>query len=186
MKKIKFLLIPVLSILIAGLITGFSISEKSKSAAVAKFGEMYGPIWQMAMDHTLEVAEAMPEEKYDFKPTAVSKTFGEQMVHIAHSSVGISKFMLLGEQGRSPEPKASEMSKAEIINLLKENMGMVKDIIKSMSEEDMMAMTKTFGGNEIPKSQAIIFIHDHLTNHRAKANLYIRMNDMDPPSYKYY
>jgi hypothetical protein len=32
----------------------------------------------------------------------------------------------------------------------------------------------------MPKSQAVIFIQDHLTNHRAKANLYIRMNHIDP------
>ena len=46
------------------------------------FTKMYLPIWEEAMEHCLAVADAMPDSLYGYKPTEISKTFAEQMVHI--------------------------------------------------------------------------------------------------------
>ena len=50
-----------------------------------EFTRMYLPVWEEARNHCLEVAKSMPEEKYTSKPTELSKTFAEQMVHIAYT-----------------------------------------------------------------------------------------------------
>jgi hypothetical protein len=39
--------------------------------------------WKISKQFTLEVADAMPAESYDFKPNPEEMTFGEQLVHIA-------------------------------------------------------------------------------------------------------
>ena len=39
------------------------------------FTRMYLPVWHEAREHCLDVAKAMPEELYTYKPTEVSKTF---------------------------------------------------------------------------------------------------------------
>jgi hypothetical protein len=31
----------------------------------------------------MKIAEAMPEEKFDYKPTAAQRTYGEQIMHVA-------------------------------------------------------------------------------------------------------
>ena len=170
--------------LLAVIITaGFIIKPET---AVKPFAEGYLPIWKNAITSTLQVAEAMPADKYDYKPTEESKTFASQMIHIGYSSKVMTQMFLKGEKVEFNEPDASNMSKEEIIAFLEENLGQVAEIIQSMPAEAWEEEVKTFGGNMMPKSQAMIFIQDHLTNHRAKANLYIRMNDIKPPSYMYF
>jgi hypothetical protein len=62
-----------------------SIFLLTSSFAQSYFQKEYHAVWQRAVGYTLEVAEAMPEEKYDFKPAEESMTFREQMVHIAQN-----------------------------------------------------------------------------------------------------
>ena len=37
--------------------------------------------------------------------------------------------------------------------------------------------------NEVSRAFALFYVQDHLANHRAKANLYVRMNGIEPPTY---
>src|ERR1700676_401898 len=43
--------------------------------------------WQISEQFTLDVANAMPADFYDFKPNPEEMTFGEQMIHIAGANV---------------------------------------------------------------------------------------------------
>jgi hypothetical protein len=42
--------------------------------------------WQISKQFTIDVANAMPSEFYDFKPNPEEMSFGEQMLHIALSN----------------------------------------------------------------------------------------------------
>ena len=77
------------------------------------FTKMYLPVWLEARDHCLDVARAMPEELYTYKPTEVSKTFGEQMVHIAHTVELLTQRYVQGMEVTPNTPDASKMTKAE-------------------------------------------------------------------------
>ena len=61
----------------------FSLVAYTQTQVLPKtdFAKMYLPVWLEAKEHCLAVANAMPEELYSYKPTEVSKTFAEQMVH---------------------------------------------------------------------------------------------------------
>src|SRR6187399_526651 len=58
------------------------------------------------------LANAMPEDKYGFKPTPAQRSFGEHVLHIAQINVMLTK--ALG--GKTPEPAINmkATSKAEI------------------------------------------------------------------------
>ena len=157
-----------------------------KKHTQAEFIKMYAPIWQEATAQVIEIGEAMPEDKFSYKPTEESKTFAEQLVHIANSSYVLSQLMLKGQKVDMNEPDANKMTKAEILAFIKEKMDDAALVMASVSESELKEMVKTFAGNEMPKQQAIIWIHDHVTNHKAKANLYVRMNEIEPPAYRYY
>ena len=92
----------------------------------------------------------------------------------------------MGEKKKFEEPSVEGMSKADLIKMIDESLSNVTKNIASLTEEQLNEEVTTFTGNKMPKSQMVIFIQDHLTNHRAKANLYIRMNDIKPPRYGYY
>ena len=47
---------------------------KDEKGAETEWAKMYLPIWENAKAQTLAIAEAMPEDKYNYKPTDSSKT----------------------------------------------------------------------------------------------------------------
>jgi uncharacterized damage-inducible protein DinB len=147
---------------------------------------MYLPVWEEAARHCLEVADAMPEEFYSYKPTEVSKTFAEQMVHIASATRLLTQRYVEGMEVKPNTPNASEMSKAEIIALLKTSFAYTKSVVQTIEQEQLDETCKMYhSGNVVSRAFALFYVQDHMANHRAKSNLYLRMNGIEPPEYKW-
>ncbi len=148
------------------------------------FTNMYLPVWLEARSHCLEVARSMPEELYTYKPTEVSKTFGEQMVHIAHTVELLTQRYVQGMEVKPNTPDASKMTKSEIIELLEEGFDYVTEVIYSIEQDQLDETCVMYhSGNTVSRAFAFFYVQDHMANHRAKANLYIRMNNIQPPEY---
>ncbi len=94
----------------------FTLTAQEKKEPKTDFTKMYLPVWIEARDHCMDVAKAMPEDKYGYKPTEVSKTFGEQMVHIAHTIPLLTQRYVQGMDVKPNTPDASKMSKQEILD----------------------------------------------------------------------
>lgn len=163
-------------------LTAFNFKEEEKTTS---FVSMTLPIWKTGKMHTLEVADAMPEEKYTYKPSEVSKTFAEQMVHIGYTLTYFSQAMIKGEEVKYEEPSAEGLSKAEVRAIVEKGYADMEAAIKALKEDDLKVELPFGPDTKMTRAQAIIFANDHCTNHRAKANLYIRMNNIEPPSYKF-
>lgn len=148
------------------------------------FTKMYLPVWLEARDHCLDVARAMPEELYSYKPTEVSKTFGEQMVHIAHTVELLTQRYVQGMEVTPNTPDASKMSKAEILDLLEKGFAYTTQVIYEIDQAQLDETCVMYhSGNTVSRAFALFYVQDHMANHRAKANLYIRLNGIQPPEY---
>jgi uncharacterized damage-inducible protein DinB len=148
------------------------------------FTRMYLPVWEEAREHCMEVAMAMPEELYTYKPTEISKTFAEQMVHIAYTIPLLTKRYVQGMDVEVVRPDASKMSKAEIIKLMEEGFNYTIEVIYTIEQDQLDETTVMYhSGNTVSRAFAFFYVQDHMANHRAKSNLYIRMNNIDPPEY---
>lgn len=145
---------------------------------------MYLPVWLEAREHCIDVAQAMPEELYSYKPTEVSKTFAEQMVHIAYTVELLTQRYVQGMDVKPNGPDASKMTKAEIIKLLEDGFDYVTKVINSVEQKQLDETTVMFHSrNTVSRAFAFFYVQDHMANHRAKANLYVRMNNIQPPEY---
>lgn len=182
----KYLSLAVAVTLVCGLaiISAFNSPEPEK-AEITEFVNSVMQMWGTSRMHTLEVLDAMPEDKFTYKPTDESKTFASQMVHIGYSLKYFSQGMIKGEKVAYAEPDVSTMSKADIRKLVEEGFDTYTAAIKELKPEDLSVEMPLGPDYKITRQQSIIFAHDHVTNHRAKANLYIRMNGIDPPTYKF-
>jgi uncharacterized damage-inducible protein DinB len=184
MKKHLSLVVAAVLVCSVAMFTAFD-SPKPEKAESTEFVNSVMQMWGTSRMHTLEVLDAMPEDKFSYKPTDVSKTFGSQMVHIGYTLKYFSQAMIKGEKVEYAEPDPSTMSKADIRKLVEEGFDMYTASIKELKPEDLSVEMPLGPEYKITRQQSIIFAHDHVTNHRAKANLYIRMNDIDPPTYKF-
>lgn len=151
---------------------------------ITDFGKMYLPVWLEAKRHCLDVANTMPESLYSYKPTEVSKTFAEQMVHIAYTVELLCKRYVQGMEVQPNTPDASKMSKAEIVDMLNKGFDYVTQVIYNIHQSQLDETCKMFhSGNTVSRALGLVYVQDHMANHRSKANLYIRMNNIQPPEY---
>jgi len=162
----------------------FITSGQSADIPRTPFTQMYLPVWEEARDHCLEIAKAMPEELYSYKPTEVSKTFGEQMVHIGYTIELLTKRYVQGMEVVPNTPDASKMTKEEVLELLESGFAYTTEVIYTIEKSQLDENCVMYhSGNTVSRAFAFFYVQDHLTNHRAKANLYLRMNGIDPPEY---
>lgn len=159
-------------------------SAQNGKAAKTAFGTMYLPVWSEAKAHCLEVAKAMPDSLYGFRPTPKSKSFAEQMVHIGYTIRLLTQRYVEGKKAVPNTPDASVMTKTEILGFLKNGFDYTAVVIGNISEGQLQETCVMYhSGNTVSRAFALFYVQDHLTNHRAKANLYLRMNAIEPPTY---
>lgn len=157
------------------------------AAPTHAFVEDHALVWDEAIKQIEEIAEAMPEDMYDYKPHDSVMTFAEQLMHIGNSSKVLANMFLKDIQpSDSPAMDANSMSKAEIKEAVKANLVEAGEIMKSMTDEQLQEEVKSFSGKSMTRQQGLLFVHDHLTNHKGQANLYVRVSGNEPAQYRYY
>ena len=176
MKRIGLLLI---YLSVCGL-----LSAQEARSPKTPFTKMYLPVWQEAREHCLEVARAMPDSLYAFKPTPVSKTFGEQMVHIGYTIELLTQRYVESKEVTPNTPDAASMTRAEIITLLEKGFDYTTEVIYTIDQSQLDETCVMYhSGNTVSRAFALFYVQDHMANHRAKANLYLRLCGIVPPEY---
>jgi len=154
--------------------TALSTPKYNKTPKTA-FTKMYLPVWEEAMEHCLAVANSMPDSLYQYKPTEVSKTFAAQMVHIATSTQLLTQRYVQGMKVKPVRLDASKMTKTEIIELMKERFAYTTNVIYTIEQKQLDELCIMYHSkNEVSRAFALFYVQDHLANHRAKSNLYVR------------
>ena len=154
-----------------------------------RFVENHIPIWEESIKQVIAIAKSMPEENYSYRPTDSVMTFAEQLVHIAIHSKEIASWNLNDKRldERKRESKMIAVSgKINVIEFVRYELNQVTKIFEGASDQKLVEMKTSFIGNEMTRQEGLIFVHDHLSNHKAKINLYLRLNNIIPPSYTYY
>ncbi|EIM78426.1 DinB family protein [Nitritalea halalkaliphila LW7] len=138
--------------------------------------------WDNGLAFTLETIDAMPDDLLDYKPHASAMSFKEQVAHSATSIVWIAKNTLDG-----PEPdfdtSATPANKAELKALVEASYAYGKNLVASLSPEDLETQVESFAGT-VTKRQLLALMDDHATHHRGAAIAYIRANGIEPPRYR--
>ncbi|MEQ8472783.1 MAG: DinB family protein [Marinoscillum sp.] len=168
------------------LVMALASQASDPTEAKSQFARDFLPVWQTSTDIAIQVAEAMPEELYNYKPNDSSMTFREQVIHMAFTTLYLSKVFVANENPEYKEPDMSASSKEEVVEYLKGNIEKATALISEMTEEASQEEVKVFSGKMMKRYIAVMFVQDHLANHRAKANLYIRINNIKPPEYGFF
>jgi uncharacterized damage-inducible protein DinB len=139
--------------------------------------------WQNSRDYLIEVAEAMPAEKYSFKPTERQMDFGNQLLHIRGNMLWLGNTYFTDKKFDRGSLSANiPQGKEAIIDALRESFDTVYAFAKACPEEKLSQEVSFFSG---PKSrfQILNLLQDHVTHHRGQLIVYLNLNDVEPPSY---
>jgi len=136
--------------------------------------------FQRAATEILDVAEAMPAEKYGYKPTPEVSSFADQLVHVA----GVIQRFVDSAKGIKTEPAHhGAMAKPEVIALLKKTLQSAQEMIAPLTDAQLLEPVKfPFGDRTVTRAtfwQGPLF---QVRNHYGQLVVYLRMNGIVPPT----
>ena len=135
-------------------------------------------------------AEAMPEDKYSFAPTAGEfkgvRTFGQQVKHVAAVNYLLGA-TILGEKppvelGGESGPD-SVKSKAEIVKFLKDSFAYFHKAVGTINTGNVLSPIKNpFGEGTTTRLGLATLNFGHCFDHYGQMAEYLRMNNIVPPA----
>jgi uncharacterized damage-inducible protein DinB len=127
------------------------------------------------------LAEAVPQDKYDWRPDEGVRSIGEVYLHAGGANYFLLSF-LGGKMpdGFTPDYEKSTMDKSEIIKNLKESFEYARNFISTLKSEDMdKEFELPFGKFSQRNILFIVLYHGH--EHLGQSIAYARMNGITPP-----
>lgn len=128
------------------------------------------------------LADAVPAEKYSWRPGEGVRSIGEVYAHIVAANYGIARAL-----GTQPPPgldfksiQAASTEKAKIKPLVKDSFAHFRRAILAISDADMDKPQKMFG-RETTVRGAFIMITGHFGEHLGQSIAYARLNGITPP-----
>jgi uncharacterized damage-inducible protein DinB len=175
MKKLSFIIV-------------FLVSQAVFAQTTSPFVNDALSKWKGMKSYTLAVAEAMPEEKYTYKPIADENTFAYQLVHMANNMYGISSKLIRNEalsldlKSFEAKVKENKLSKKEIIEHLSNAFDYTAQTFAQMTDKTLEEELDYWGGHST-KRKIVFLLNDHQTHHRGQLIVYLRLNGIKPPAY---
>jgi uncharacterized damage-inducible protein DinB len=128
------------------------------------------------------LAQAMPAEKYTWRPAEGVRSIGEVYNHIVAANYGIAR--ALGTPAPAGfDPKAimaNSADKAKTVQALKDSFAHFRQAVISVSDADLDKPLKMFGQQTTYRG-AFIMITGHTGEHLGQSIAYARMNGIVPP-----
>jgi uncharacterized damage-inducible protein DinB len=129
-----------------------------------------------------QLAEAIPAEKFTWRPAAGVRSVSEVLLHVAGANQGLPQFAGIkppaGFSGQGYE--ASTTDKAKVIAELKKSFEHVRAAASQMKDADADKAMKVFGMDMTGRSFSF-FMARHLGEHLGQMIAYARMNGVVPP-----
>jgi uncharacterized damage-inducible protein DinB len=138
----------------------------------------------------VSAADAMPEDKYSFAPTAGEfkgvRTFAQQVKHVAAVNYLIGASILTQkppiELGGENGPD-SITSKADIIKFLKDSYAYAHKAVNTVDEKNQVdPIPSPFGQGQTTRLGMSALVVAHGFDHYGQMVVYLRMNGIVPPA----
>ncbi|MEH0155080.1 DinB family protein [Limibacter armeniacum] len=163
-------------------ITMINVQAQEASAFHQSFAEK----WERSKAYTLAVAEAMPESDYDFRAAEGIMTFREELQHMAMNFVFLQAYVT-GEKECAISHVSEgfdHMSKAEVIEALNTSFDFVTTVWENTPESAMSDKVDFFAeGVNMNKEGIFHLMRNHVTHHRGRLTLMLRLKGIKPPRY---
>jgi uncharacterized damage-inducible protein DinB len=166
-----------------GVVGAFIIVAGLKPAAqsVSIQGEMLKD-WTGLKDAMDKIANAMPEDKFTFKPTPAQRDYGQQVLHIAQIN---ARFLsLVGSKATAPAVDAKATGKAATIKAMDDSFDYGAAILREQTDQTMVqaaAMPPGFLGPST-RARMFTFLIGHTWDIYGQMAVYLRLNGVVPPA----
>jgi uncharacterized damage-inducible protein DinB len=159
----------------------FAHDDAAAAGAPGVKGEILSWI-QDAEGKLLQLAEAMPEKTYEWRPDKGVRSVGEVFMHVAAANYGVPSFVGV----KPPEGfnfgtyEKSLSKKADIIEALKGSFAHMEASLRAASDADLDKPAEFFGMKSTVRG-AYLLLLSHAHEHLGQSIAYARSNKVTPP-----
>jgi len=133
-------------------------------------------------DKFLRLAEAIPAEKYSWRPSPDVRSVAEVFLHVSTANFNLYKLV-----GTPPPPgldikglEKSTSDKVKVIATMKDSFAHARKAITSMSDGDLEKSLDWFGGKNTERG-ILLFATRHTAEHLGQSIAYARFIGVVPP-----
>jgi uncharacterized damage-inducible protein DinB len=134
-----------------------------------------------AMDHLLQLAEAMPADKYGWRPGEGVRSFAEVLGHVAAGYyMGAASLGTAVPAGVDPSKLEAVSDKAAAIASLRASIDHFEAACAAVADADLDTPVELFG-MKLNKRRVMLLMQGHGHEHAGQAIAYARVNGVVPP-----
>ena len=166
------------------LLSAATVIAQSKSSNEEKIkGFRAEFLMQMAdvQKKIIDLAEAMPAEKYSWRPMEGVRSVSEVYVHIAGTNYLLPTFIgIKAPEGMERDAEKKITEKSKVIEFVKKSFEFIKEAVMKTPDADLNNPAKFFGQETTVRGvlfNAALHMHEHL----GQSIAYARTNKVVPP-----
>ncbi len=145
--------------------------------------------WQRMKQIMMGIADALPEEKFDYASTPEQRTFGEQILHVAGGNVMLMGFLGAEASGPSVDRRNTRTfgytvtSKADILQALSDSFDYGEAALREFDDESLLERVAgpPFLGKP-SRVRLVYFVIGHAWDIYGQMAVYLRLNGIVPPA----
>ena len=159
----------------------------SNTQEAAKLGPVTNPVSAAVKaqlprfsKNMVAAAEAMPAEKFNFKPTPEMNSFAHLVMHIAQSNNGLCSKI---SDAPAPEAKLADTDpKDKLVAGLKASFDYCASALEKVDDSKLGDQMMLFGNRPFSRAAVLIILSDDWYDHYGAQATYLRLNGILPPT----
>ena len=171
----------VLTIVVSGLMVGTAGAQALSDGLLQD--------WQQMRQLITGMANAMPDDKFDYASTPEQRNFGEQLLHVAGGNAFLLGF--LGAETSRPNVDLRDFStfgytatsKEDILQILSQSFDYGDAVLNEFDDE---ALLQNVAGPPFmaqpTRVRLVYFVMGHVWDIYGQLAVYLRLNDIVPPA----
>ena len=179
----KTLVIPALLLLAASAIAQTTPAQTAPAQTKNPVSSALRDILPGRQKNTIAAVEAMPADKFNYKPTPDQMTFGHLVAHMVEAND-----LLCSKAAAVPAPKVEEVKESDgkdkLVAALKTSFDFCADTLAKMDDSKLAEATEGFGGKQVTRAWFSLVLVSNWADHYAEAAMYLRLNGILPPTAK--
>ena len=171
----------VVAALAAALLPQVAAAQATPVGATAPVSTAFRESTRDFAKNLTAAAEAMPAEKYGFKPTPAQMSFGDIVVHLSQGND-----YLCGAIGGKPAPQRAKVAltdgKDALVARLKETFAFCADALAALDDAKLAEGIPFFGGRTMTRAAIMNLTTGDYADHYSQVAIYLRLNGQLPPT----
>lgn len=130
----------------------------------------------------LDLADAVPADKYSWRPEKGVRSVSEVYMHIVVANYFLPSFMgVPPPAGIDRGTETGVTDKARVVAMLRQSFDHVRSVVLKTPDADLDKKVKVFGGREMSERALIMTMGNHMHEHLGQSIAYARSNGVTPP-----